>query len=130
MNQIVVAGNIGGTPELKATQGGEMVLSFSVADNQKVKGETKTQWFRCSIWGKRAEALAPHLTSGSQVTVSGSLNVREFDGKNGKGTSLDLRVSEIALQGSKRDSGGAYGTSGHGANAKHTAPKDFDEPPF
>ena len=63
-NQISVAGNVGGTPELKAMQGGDMVLSFSLADNQKIKGEEKVQWFRCALFGKRAEALAPHIKSG------------------------------------------------------------------
>lgn len=126
-NQISVAGNVGGTPELKAMQGGDMVLSFSLADNQKIKGEEKVQWFRCALFGKRAEALAPHIKSGSTLTVWGTLNVREYEGKNGKGTSLDLRVSEIALQGGKRDANTApYGTSGHGANAKHTAPPEKD----
>lgn len=89
-----ISGNLGKDAELRPA-GKDRVCSFSVATSRKVKGEEKTTWVRCSVWGKRGEALAPHLTKGSKVAVAGELSTREHDGK----TYLELRVSEIDLLG-------------------------------
>lgn len=103
MNSITIAGNLGKDAEVRYTQSGDAVASFSVADSQ---GRDKpTVWWNCSIWGKRAEALAPYLTKGQQVTVAGTVSEREWTDKDGmKRKSMDVRVSEIALQGGKRES--------------------------
>jgi single-strand DNA-binding protein len=126
MNTITVAGNVGQQPEMRSLQNGDSVLSFSVADSQKSKAGETTTWFRCVIFGKRAEALVQHINKGDRVTIVGTLAVREYEGKHGKATSLDVRVSEIALQGRSGAEASRYGTSGHGANAKHTSPDPMD----
>ncbi len=94
MLQGLIAGNLGRDAELRTTQGGA-VCSFSVAVEQRAKGEKKTTWIRCSLWGKRGEALVPHLTKGSRVAVVGELSLHEYEGK----TSLECRVSEVTLLG-------------------------------
>lgn len=103
MNTITIAGNLGRDAELRHTPSGDAVLSFSVADSQ---GRDKpTIWWNCSIWGKRAEALAQYLTKGQQVTVAGTVSEREWTDRDGnKRKSMDVRVSEIALQGGRRES--------------------------
>lgn len=102
MNTIMVAGNVGKDAELRRTPGGDAVLQFSVADNQG--REKPTIWWRCSLWGKRAEALEQYLTKGQQVTVVGSVSEREWTDRDGqKRTSMEVRVNEIALQGGRRD---------------------------
>lgn len=102
MNSITVAGNIGKDAELRHTPSGDAVLQFSVADNQ---GRDKpTIWWPCSLWGRRAESLAPYLNKGQQVTVVGSVSEREWTDREGnKRKSMEVRVSEIALQGGRRD---------------------------
>ncbi len=102
MNTIMVAGNVGKDAELRRTPGGDAVLQFSVADNQ---GRDKTTtWWRCSLWGKRAEALSQYVTRGQQVTVVGTVSEREWTDRDGMARkSLEVRVSEIALQGGRRD---------------------------
>jgi single-strand DNA-binding protein len=101
MNIISIAGNLGKDAELRSTAKGESVLSFSVADNQ---GKDKpTIWWNCSLWGKRADALAQYLTKGQTVTVAGSVSEREWTDKEGnQRKSMDVRVSEIALQGGRQ----------------------------
>lgn len=98
MNSITIAGNLGRDAELRYLQSGDAILSFSVGDNQ---GKDKpTIWWHCSIFGKRAEALSQYLKKGQAVAVSGSLSKREYTDRDGaKREALDLRVSEIALQG-------------------------------
>lgn len=98
MNSITVAGNIGKDAELRHTQNGDAVASFSVADSM---GRDKpTIWWRCNLWGKRAESLAQYLTKGSRVTVTGSAVERKWTDKEGaERVSLEIRANDIALQG-------------------------------
>jgi single-strand DNA-binding protein len=101
MQQITIAGRIGRDAELRTTQAGDKVCSFSVAVDARDGREKITNWWRVSVWGKRGEALAQYLTKGASVTVAGEFSLGEFDGK----PQLNVRASEIALQGGKQDSG-------------------------
>lgn len=80
------------------------------------------------MFGKRAEALSQYLVKGQQVTVIGNVTEREWTDKDGgKRKSMDVRVSDVALMGGKRE--GA-------APAPRQAAKpaggfdDFEDPPF
>jgi single-strand DNA-binding protein len=100
MNSITICGALGKDSELRTIQSGDQVLSFSVADSQG--REKPTIWWNCQLWGKRAATLQQYLTKGQQVTVVGSVSEREWNDKDGqKRKSMDVRVSEIALQGGK-----------------------------
>ena len=81
---------------------GDPICSFSVADSM---GKDKpTIWWNCSLFGKRAEALSQYLTKGQQVTVIGNVTEREWTDKDGgKRKSMDVRVSDVALMGGKRE---------------------------
>jgi single-strand DNA-binding protein len=102
MNNLTIAGQLGKDAEQRFLPNGDAVTSFSVADSQ---GKDKpTIWWNCSLFGKRAEALAQYLTKGQAVTVSGNVTQREFTDKDGnKRTAMDVRVNDIALQGGKRE---------------------------
>jgi single-strand DNA-binding protein len=100
MNNITIAGRIGKDPEQRSLNDGTTVLSFSVADDQ---GKDKQAiWWRCSLFGKRADSLAQYLTKGSSVTVSGNVTEREYTDKEGQQRkAMEVRVNDIALQGGK-----------------------------
>jgi single-strand DNA-binding protein len=102
MNNITIAGGLGRDAELKYLNNGDPICNFSVADSQgRDKG---TIWWNCTLFGKRGEALAQYLTKGQSVTVVGTITEREWQDKEGaKRKSMDVRVSEIALQGGRRD---------------------------
>jgi single-strand DNA-binding protein len=95
-----IAGNLGKDAELRTTQSGA-VCSFSVAVEQRLKGEKKTVWIRCSMWGKRGETLVQYLRKGTRVAVTGELSLHEYEGK----TSLECRVSELTLLGGGKQDG-------------------------
>ena len=103
MNNITITGHLGRDIELRSLSDGTPVGGFSVADSQ---GRDKPAiWWRCSIFGKRAEALAPYLKKGQQVTIVGSVTEREYTDKDGqKRTSMELRVNDLALQGGRPES--------------------------
>jgi single-strand DNA-binding protein len=102
MNSITIAGTVGNA-ELKFLQSGDPILTFSVADSE---GRDKpTIWWNCSLFGKRAESLAPFVAKGGKVTVAGKVSQREFTDKNGQERkSMDVRVTDVMLQGSKEQS--------------------------
>jgi single-strand DNA-binding protein len=82
---------------LRRTQAGDPILGFSVGVSE---GRDKpSTYFDCSLFGKRGEALEQYLKKGAKVTVIGDFSTREHEGK----TYLQIRVSEVSLQGGKRD---------------------------
>lgn len=102
MNSVTIAGNIARDAEVKYTPKGDAVANFSVADNQ---GKDKPAIFwNMSLYGGRAESLAPYLTKGQAVAISGVVSEREWTDKEGnKRKSMDVRVNDVALQGGKRE---------------------------
>jgi single-strand DNA-binding protein len=102
MNSISISGNIGKDSEVRFLPNGDPICSFSVADSM---GKDKaTIWWNCSLFGKRAEALSQYLVKGQQVTVIGNVTEREWtDKEGGKRKSMDVRVSDVALMGGKRE---------------------------
>lgn len=118
-----IAGNVGKDGGKLRQAGKDEVCSFSVASSKKGKdGSEQTMWIDCSIWGVRGKALAPHIKQGDKITVVGEFYTEEFNGK----TQFRCRVSDVALQGGKRDNDGAARSYGNGAggSAKHTVPDD------
>ena len=102
MKSICIAGRTGKDAELRRTQAGDAVLSFTVAVDDGYGEKKSTVWFDCSLFGKRGQSLEKHLSKGSAVTVSGELSTREYDGK----TYLQIRVSDVTLQGGKSSTNG------------------------
>lgn len=108
MNKISFAGRLGSDSEIKFLSNGDAICNFTVASDIGYGDKKSTNWFRCAIFGKRAEALEQYLKKGQQVTVFGSLTLREWENKDGvKQISPDVRVDEISLQGGKQQSEGA-----------------------
>ena len=122
MNNITIAGGLGRDAELKYLNNGDPICNFSVADSQgRDKG---TIWWNCTLFGKRAEALSQYLTKGQSVTVVGTITEREWQDKEGaKRKSMDVRVSEIALQGGRKDAE----PQEERRQAPKPAPVDFDD---
>jgi single-strand DNA-binding protein len=101
VNKAILIGNLGRDPEVRTTQNGERVVSFSLATTEswrdKASGERKdrTEWHNVVIWndaiGKVAESYA---RKGSKVYIEGQIQTREFTDKDGN----QRRVTEIVLQ--------------------------------
>ena len=103
MNIVTIAGQLGKDAEIKYLNNGDPICNFSVADSQ---GKDKsTIWWRCSLFGKRADSLSQYLVKGQAVTVTGTLTEREYTDKDGtQKKAQEVRVNDVALQGGKRES--------------------------
>jgi len=102
MNACTFAGRIGTSAELRQTSNDQAVANFSLAvDRPKRNGEKQNPiWIKVTVWGKMAEALTEYLTKGSSITVSGSIDLREYNTSDGETrTELVLNARDITLQG-------------------------------
>jgi single-strand DNA-binding protein len=115
MKSITIAGRVGKDAENRQTQGGDNVTGFTVAVDDGYGQNKSTLWFDVSFWGKRGAAVSQYLKKGAQVTVTGDLGTREYNGK----TYLTIRANDLTLQGGNRDgqSGGYSGGQSEGYNA-------------
>lgn len=117
MNVWTFTGRLGADGELRTTQSGEKVLGFRVANDVGFGERKTTQWVDCSIWGRRAESLAQHLTKGKSVVVSGEVTLREYEKRDGtRGAGLSVRVAEIDFTGGAREEGGGGSFGGGGSS--------------
>ena len=104
MNSWSFTGNLGNQAEQRFTQGGESVVSFSVAVKSGYGDKAITTWAKCSMFGKRGEAVINYLGKGQLVGVVGEMSAREWQDKDGqKRTSIEVRVNDLSLLG-KADS--------------------------
>jgi len=106
--RIVACGNIGKDPELRQIPGGDSVLNFSIGVNESWKGkdgskQERVEWMNCSLFGKRADALAQYLKKGSRILVEGRLRSDKYE-KNGETRySTKVILSEIVMLDGKKD---------------------------
>jgi single-strand DNA-binding protein len=106
MNKFIFTGNLGKDAEVKVTQSGMSVCSFSVAVKSGYGDKEKTTWANCALFGKRAEGQLPqYLTKGAQVCISGQLTLDEWKGEDGTTQkSLKVNVDDLDLIGGKSES--------------------------
>lgn len=114
------------------TAGGDSVcnlsLAFSYYDKKAEKGRA-TQWVDATLWGKRADALAPYLTKGTAVAVSiEDVHIEEYQGKNGAGHKLVGRVVSIELGGGKQEGAAVAPAARAAAPAPRPAPAPAPRP--
>lgn len=102
MNSITISGRVGRDSELRTTASGMQVLSFPVASSKKVKGEERTTWFDCSLFGQRAQSLQQYIQKGGQVVVSGSCELQTFQKNDGtQGAKIQVMVNDVDLVGGR-----------------------------
>ena len=102
MNVFTFSGNLGRDADVRYTQNGDPIASFSVAVRSGYGKSDATTWINCNYWGKRGEAVAPYLKKGSQVVVSGEFTLRKWTDKEGQEHgSPDVNVRELTLVGSR-----------------------------
>tara|TARA_B110000908_G_C10252163_1_gene452767 strand:+ start:600 stop:992 length:393 start_codon:yes stop_codon:yes gene_type:complete len=104
MNIFTFTGNLGKDSEVKTTQSGMSVCSFSVAVTSGYGDKKKTTWVACALFGKRAEGGLPqYLKKGASVGVSGEATLDEWQGNDGTiQKMLKVNVDKLDLLGSQK----------------------------
>ena len=83
LNQCNFIGHLGQDPEVKYTPSGKAVANFSVAVSEKYGGKERTEWVRIVAWDKLAEICGNYLKKGAPVFISGRMQTREWEDKDG-----------------------------------------------
>ena len=87
LNKIIVMGRLGRDPELRRTQAGTAVASFSLAVDRdfkdKTTGERACDWIDVVAWRQTGEFAARFLTKGRMVVVEGRLQMRDYTARDG-----------------------------------------------
>ena len=132
MNKVILAGRLTRDPEVRYTQSGKAVASFTVAVDRRFgrKNAENTQptadFIPVVVWEKLAEICGNNLIKGSQVLVEGRLQVRTYDAQDGsKRYVTEVVANEVEFMGSRpqREGGFQQGGFAQGASAP-AAPVD------
>ena len=124
LNRVVIMGRLTRDPELRRTQTGTAVTSFSLAVDRDFKsresGEKATDFIDVVAWRQTAEFVCQYFTKGRMAVVEGRLQIRDWKDKDGNNRrSAEVVADNIYFGDSKRDSAGDMG--GYSAPA-YTAP--------
>jgi single-strand DNA-binding protein len=84
MNKIFEIGRLTRDPEVRMTQSGKSVCTFTIAVDDGYGENKKAYFFPVVVWNKAAEACGNSLHKGSKVAVTGKLTSRQYDNKEGK----------------------------------------------
>lgn len=111
LNRVIVMGRLARDPELKHTQSGTAVVSFSIAVDRDFKdkntGERTTDRINVVAWRATAEFVGRYFTKGRMVVVDGRLQTRDWTDKDGnKRYATEVVAESVYFGDSKRDSGG------------------------
>lgn len=131
LNQVTLLGNLTRDPELRTTNSGQSVCSFSLALNRSYKGadgnwQEATDYVDCVAWGTTGENIAKWLQKGRQLLVSGSLQTRSWEQDGVKRTKLEVVVRESTFVGD----GGQKAQPQHASNDIGDRPINLNDIPF
>lgn len=107
INKVILVGNVGADPEVRALDGGTKVARIRLATTERVynkeKNETKenTEWHSITLWRGLAEVVDKYIRKGSQLYIEGKLRTREYDKNGVKCFATEIVAEELKMLGRK-----------------------------
>lgn len=130
LNKGILMGRLTRDPELRHTQSGTAVCSFTLAidrDRKDANGEKQTDFIDCVAWGKQAEFVSQWFSKGMMAIVVGRIQSRKWQDQNGNNrTAIELNCEEVSFGETKKNREQNSGNS----DFIPTDDADDDEPPF
>lgn len=109
-NRVIAIGRLTAAPELKTTESGKYVCSFTVAVD---RDKDHTDFLRCVAWENTAEFLSKYFAKGQEIGVEGSLQTRSYTDKNGsKREAVEIRAGRLFFVGGKTTTAAAENATG------------------
>lgn len=130
INRVTITGNLTRDGELRSTQSGTHVLGLGVAVNDRRRNQQTGDWedyanfIDCTMFGTRAEKIAPYLKRGTKVAIEGKLRWSQWERDGQKRSKIEVIVDEIEFMssrnggGSSYDNNSSYGGSSYGNGAQ------------
>ncbi|MDO4618114.1 MAG: single-stranded DNA-binding protein [Clostridia bacterium] len=107
MNKVTLMGRFTRDPEMRQSTQGTPVVSFTLAVDRRFArdGQQSADFISCVAWSRTAEFICKYFQKGSQIAVSGRLQSRTYDDKDGKRQYVtEVVVEETYFTGSRQDS--------------------------
>ena len=127
VNKVLLLGNVGKDPEIRATAGGMTIATFSLATADRAKGTDgqwtdKTEWHNLVAFQRTAEIVRDYVKKGTQLFIEGKIQTRSWDDKTSgeKKYKTEILVNELSLLGGRGEGGGERASSG-GYSKSNTA---------
>ena len=134
INRIMLIGRLVKDPELRYTQSGTSIASFSVANNRSFSsgGEKKesVSFFNCVAWGKLGEIIVQYCKKGHRIGLEGRLQQRSWEDQNGNKRSTVEIVAENFQFLTPREGGDSDMAAPADSDFSSTPPTDLDNNPF
>ena len=115
INNVVLMGRLVATPELRSTGTGKSVASLRLAvdrDFVRAGEQRQADFIDCIAWGTTAEFITRYFQKGSMIAVTGNIQTRNYEDKNGnKRKAVEVVVDTASFCGSKAESGSVGGYS-------------------
>jgi single-strand DNA-binding protein len=136
LNKVVLCGRLTADPELKQTQNGIAVVSFSLAINRRftrgADGQNNSQadFINCVAWRQTAEFISRYFKKGSSLCVTGSIQTRTWNDNTGaKRYATDVVVDEAMFVDSRADNASAasYVPDAYGSPSFASEAPNFEE---
>lgn len=128
MNKVVLVGRLAREPELRTTQSGTPVVSFTVACDRRFarQGEERqADFISCVAWNKTAEFVSRYFTKGMRIALDGRIQTRSYDDQNGnKRYVTEVIAEDVEFAQSKNEGvGGSYQAPAYSAPQAPVAPQ-------
>ncbi|HTW45160.1 MAG TPA: single-stranded DNA-binding protein [Acidobacteriaceae bacterium] len=124
VNKVILLGNVGKDPEIRATPGGTMVASFSLATTDRTKDQSgnwsdRTEWHNLVAFQRTAEIIRDYVKKGSKLYVEGKIQTRSWDDKNTgeKKYRTEIIVNDLSLLSGRGE--GDSGSYNRGSSASY-----------
>lgn len=128
LNKVMLIGNVGNDPEVRATPNGARVAQFNLATTRTWNGpggdkQEKTEWHRCVLWNGRAsggglaDVVERYVRKGDRLYIEGSIEYRQWQDREGQTRyTTEIKVREMIMLGGGR-AGGAEENGGSRARS-------------
>ena len=140
LNKVMLIGNVGSDPEIRATSGGTRVAKISLATNRSWPDKSgqqqeKTEWHRLTFFGRLVDVVEQWVKKGDRLYVEGRIEYSQTEGDGGPKYWTDIVVNEMVMLGSSGGGGGGGRQGGGfsapaGAREQPAASEPDDDLPF
>lgn len=128
VNKVILLGNVGKDPEIRATQGGMTIASFSLATADRQKDQSgqyvdRTEWHNMVAFQRTAEVVRDYVKKGTQVMIEGKIQTRSWDDKESgqKKFRTEILINDLTLLGGGQGKENGNGNSHAAASSSRSS---------
>jgi len=134
VNKVILLGNVGKDPEIRATPNGVTVANFSLATSDRFQDaqgnwQDRTEWHNLVAFKNLAEIVSKYVKKGSKLYIEGKIQTRSWEDKETKAKryKTEIIVNDLSLLSAREDGGGPYNRSSSATHEDQRQPAGADD---